>query len=121
MFTSWRLIVWVVDNFWRRYEGKSEGLDCVTMVFEAVSWGESCQPKQNLLQHLLFLQPAHSPWFSAPQHSHCRMFFELPLEAGKRFPQSVQKTRDPIADILSCYTFPNQKRSRDVSCFQPNG
>lgn len=28
------------------------------------------------------------------------MFFELPFEAGKRFPQSVQKTKDPMVAML---------------------
>lgn len=37
VFTSCFLIVCTVDSFWRRKEGKSEGFDLVTMVFEAVS------------------------------------------------------------------------------------
>jgi hypothetical protein len=28
------------------------------------------------------------------------MFFSLPLDAGSKFPQSVQKIKDPIAAIL---------------------
>lgn len=37
VFTSCRFTVWTEDSFWRRSEGKSEGFDLVTMVFEAVS------------------------------------------------------------------------------------
>lgn len=40
------------------------------------------------------------PLFSAPQHSHVKMVFLLPVELSNRFPQSVQNTRDPTADIL---------------------
>ena len=40
------------------------------------------------------------PLFSVPQHSHFRIEFFIPLEGSSRLPQSVQKTRDPIADIL---------------------
>lgn len=48
---------------------------------------------------------ADQPLFSAPQQSQCRMFFSVPLDAGRRLPQSVQKMRDPIAAIVSSGVF----------------
>ena len=41
------------------------------------------------------------PLFSAPQQSQVRMVLTSPVEASRRLPHSVQKTSDPIADILS--------------------
>lgn len=43
------------------------------------------------------------PLFSAPQQSHVKMVFLLPVELSNRLPQSVQNTRDPTADILKFY------------------
>lgn len=43
----------------------------------------------------------HRPLFSAPQQSQISTVFLLPVELSSRLPQSVQKTRDPIADILA--------------------
>ena len=43
----------------------------------------------------------HSPGFSAPQQWQCKIFFSLPLDAGRRSPQSVQKINDPIAAIFA--------------------
>jgi hypothetical protein len=40
--------------------------------------------------------------FSAPQHSQLKTFLSVPLLAGRRFPQSMQKTREPIAAIALC-------------------
>jgi hypothetical protein len=40
------------------------------------------------------------PLFSAPQHSQLNTFLSLPFVEGNRLPQSVQKTRDPIAAIV---------------------
>lgn len=40
------------------------------------------------------------PGFSAPQHSQCKIFFAVPLEAGRRLPQSVQKIKEPIAAMV---------------------
>ncbi len=46
------------------------------------------------------------PLFSVPQHSHIKMEFFAPLEGSNTLPQSVQKTRDPIAaigpELISC-------------------
>lgn len=59
------------------------------------------------MQYLLALELAEErnkvdePLFSAPQHSHFRIESLIPLEGSSRLPQSVQKTRDPIADILA--------------------
>lgn len=102
VFTSCRLTVWTEDSFWRRSEGKSEGFDLVIMVFEAVSKRFSSVESPSLSSQRQYW--FHSPRFSAPQHSHCRMFFELPLDEGSRLPQSVQKTRDPMAAILQLAT-----------------
>jgi hypothetical protein len=41
------------------------------------------------------------PLFSAPQQSQWRMFFSVPLDAGKRLPQSVQKIKEPMAAIFA--------------------
>ena len=35
-----------------------------------------------------------------PQPSQIRMAFSSPVDSSRRFPQSVQKTRDPIAAIF---------------------
>ena len=43
----------------------------------------------------------HKPLFSAPQQSQTRIVFLFPVELSNRLPQSIQKTRDPIADILA--------------------
>jgi len=40
------------------------------------------------------------PRFSAPQQSQERTFFSLPLDAGSKLPQSVQKIKEPIAAIV---------------------
>jgi hypothetical protein len=40
------------------------------------------------------------PLFSAPQQSQWRIFFSLPLDAGRRLPQSVQKIKEPIAAMV---------------------
>jgi len=42
----------------------------------------------------------NQPLFSAPQQSQTRIVFLLPVELSRRFPESVQNTRDPMADIL---------------------
>lgn len=39
------------------------------------------------------------PLFSVPHTSHLRIAFSSPEEPSRRFPQSVQKTREPIAAI----------------------
>ena len=41
------------------------------------------------------------PLFSVPQTSQMSTALSSPDEASKRSPQAVQKTRDPIADILA--------------------
>ena len=43
----------------------------------------------------------YEPLFWAPQASHVRTFFSSPLEAGRRLPQPVQNTKDPIALMVS--------------------
>lgn len=45
----------------------------------------------------------NQPWFLAPQISHSRTAFASPVDSRRRFPQSVQKIKDPIADMLDIY------------------
>lgn len=49
------------------------------------------------------MQPTNQPLFRAPQISHRRMAPASPVDSWRRFPQSVQKIKDPIADILTVY------------------
>ena len=41
------------------------------------------------------------PLFSVPHTSHFKIAFSSPEDASKRFPQSVQKTREAIDAIAS--------------------
>jgi len=82
----------MADLFCLIKEGKDEALVEVVIVVEAVSaWGKNLRPKQT---------EGYEPLFSAPQQSHFKIVFLFPVELSRRLPQSVQKTRDPIADIL---------------------
>lgn len=71
---EWRGFSFRLDNFWRSVYGGVR--------FE-LRGGALCKPL-----------------FSAPQQSQTRTVFLFPVELSNRLPQSVQKTRDPIADIL---------------------
>ena len=46
-----------------------------------------------------------SPWVSAPQLSHVKIFFAFPDDAGRRFPQSVQNINEPIAAMGPPFPF----------------
>lgn len=46
------------------------------------------------------LHERNAPLFSAPQQSQFKIFLTLPLDTGRRLPQSVQNIRDPIAAIV---------------------
>lgn len=83
---------WIADRFCLRSEGKEEALVDVSIVLDAVSvtWSDLRADATN----------ASKPLFSAPQQSQTRIVFLLPVELSRRLPQSVQKTRDPTADIL---------------------
>lgn len=85
-------------SFCLRKDGKSEGFVCVTVTLEPVSAStrEKCRQKDN--QSAAW--EANLPLFSAPQHSQRNTFLCVPLVAGRRLPQSVQKTRVPIAAIV---------------------
>jgi len=74
--TSPSATVWTSERFARSDDGNASGLDFVTITLTEVS------------SHF------------APQISHSRVFFCRPLELSSRLPQSGQKTRDPIADIV---------------------
>ena len=56
------------------------------------------------------------PWFSAPQASQLRTFFSLPFVDGRRFPQSVQKTNEPIAAMV-LLVFRLRVQSRRITGF----
>ena len=67
------------------------------------------------------MQPIHQPLFRAPQISHKRMAPASPVDSWRRFPQSVQKINDPIADILTVYLAQfnfdtKQKKIRQIFC-----
>jgi hypothetical protein len=89
---------WTLDcNFCLKNEGKSEGFVCATVTLEPVS--------AQRIRHVVKHRPTvYKPRFSAPQHSQCRTFRWVPFVVGKRLPQSVQKTRVPIAAIVCCWT-----------------
>lgn len=88
------LTCWISDRFWRKRDGNEAGLVHVMMVLDAVS--ETC--REQMLPKAR--RKSCKPLFSAPQQSQSRIAFMLPVELCNRFPQSVQKTRDPIADML---------------------
>lgn len=67
------------------------------------------------------MQPTNQPLFRAPQISHRRMAPASPVDSWRRFPQSVQKIKDPIADILTVYLVQfnfdmKQKKIRQIFC-----
>jgi len=62
-----------------------------------LSWKQYLHGVRNLR---LEQTEGYQPLFSAPQQSHFKIVFLFPVELSRRFPQSVQKTRDPIADML---------------------
>jgi hypothetical protein len=101
-FISLRSTVWIADRFCRKREGKEEGFVVVVMVFEVVSTRIRIGSRRNR---------GNEPLFSVPQHSHFKIESLTPLEGSSRLPQSVQKTRDPIADILMVWILMKPCRS----------
>jgi hypothetical protein len=95
-FISLRSTVWIADRFCRRREGKEDAFVFVVMVFEVVSARIRIGAGRNR---------GNKPLFSVPQHSHFKIESLVPLEGSSRLPQSVQNTRDPIADILMLLIF----------------
>ena len=92
--------VWTADRFALRTDGKEDPFVLVVRVLEIVSCAEVrlgvSWKDENNRPH-----GACIPLFSAPQQSQVKMVLTSPVEASRRLPHSVQKTRDPIADILS--------------------
>lgn len=84
-----------MESFCRSAEGKSDGFVLVVTVLHAWSAISSCQFHGNGRDG-----KEDKPRFSAPQQSQERTFFSLPLDAGSKLPQSVQKIKEPIAAIV---------------------
>ena len=87
----------------RKLEGKADGFDVVTITFDDVStyvmskvnWHEQSRDE-------------HVPLFRVPHKSQTMWVWRLVL-ASSRFPQSVQKTSEPIAAM----TVPKDPHSRE--------
>jgi len=101
-FISLRSTVWIADRFCRKREGKEEGFVVVVMVFEVVSARIRVGAGRNR---------GNEPLFSVPQHSHFKIESLTPLEGSSKLPQSVQKTSDPIADILTVLILVKPRRN----------
>jgi hypothetical protein len=85
------------DRFARKEDGKAVGLECVTTVFEEVSACESYQhTPRDLVQAFTIAVPLHV----APQMAHVKVTFFFPALPSSRLPQSLQKMREPIADMV---------------------
>jgi hypothetical protein len=81
----------------RRVEGKAVGLEAVVMVLLEVSVGWIVSTWLRVYAYVKSLFP---PLFCAPQTSQVRYVLRLVL-VSRRLPQSVQKTRDPMAAIFA--------------------
>lgn len=81
----------------RRDEGKAVGLEAVEMVLLDVSVNNLISLWSSRSGYLSCL---YTPLFCAPQTSQVRNVLRLVL-VSKRLPQSVQKTRDPMAAIFA--------------------
>ena len=82
-------------------EGKALGLETVVMEVVAVS---GIVPSELIARGgslLPFSCKNDLPLFSVPQTSQVRSTFLLPDEPSRRLPQSVQKTRDPMAAMMT--------------------
>lgn len=91
--------VWTADRLALSAEGNAEGFDSETMVSGTVSEDmlayqspENFHPKAQL---------NHSPLFRAPQTMQCRVAFASPVDSRSRLPQSVQKIKEPMTDMLA--------------------
>jgi hypothetical protein len=95
VFTSASEIVCTSDRFARREDGKAVGFECVTTVLDEVS-----EESRSAWQHGYTAQCSESaPLQDAPQTAQVKTAFCLPALPSSRLPQSVQKTREPIADM----------------------
>ena len=91
------VMVCTSDRFARRADGKADSLERVMMVFEDVS-------ERNKLVALYANTCGRGmagdvPLHKAPQIWHVRIASRFPAPPSSRFPQSVQKTSDPMAAI----------------------
>lgn len=79
------------------------GLDSVTTVLEEVSEIYSSASSWAMLGYC-----ASIPLQDAPQTAQVKIAFCLPALPSSRLPQSVQKTREPMADIMKdcCFEMP---------------
>lgn len=91
--------VWTAERFDLKAEGKAEGLDSETIVCGMISDGMLGLPSFDQ-RHLLNPRAIRIPLFRAPQTLQCRIAFSSPVDSRSRLPQSVQKIKDPMADIL---------------------
>lgn len=65
-------------------------------------------------------QEANQPWFLVPQISHSKTAFASPVDSRRRFPQSVQKINDPMADILIIPSQQSQTPLKNKPSTEPN-
>lgn len=94
------------DRFCLSSEGKSAAFVLVMLVVKAVS-------RNNQYLHST-RKKSRKPLFSFPQHSQIRIALSFPVELSSRLPQSVQKTREPMADILDELLVLSRKLERSV-------
>ena len=92
VFTSSSEMVWTSERFARSAEGKAVGFERVTTVLEEVSVTSQGRCWRLGTQDI--------PLHEAPHMVQVKMAFCLPALPSSRLPQSVQKTREPMADIL---------------------
>lgn len=88
--------VWTADRFDRRAEGNADGFDLVVMVVDEVS---SRSQRYTSCPRGVFV--TDSPLFCVPHTSQVNRVVLSPEAPSSRFPQSVQKTSDPMAVIVS--------------------
>lgn len=78
-------------------EGKALGFDSEEMVCDSIS---EKRFSYNSLQGIKS-SVVNQPLFLAPHSSQVRIVFLFPVDSSRRFPQSVQNTKDPMADIAT--------------------
>lgn len=97
VFLSSEVKVWTADLLALSVDGKALGLDSEIIVFGIVSEGiySQCKLIDTHSQSMF-----NSPLFRAPQTWQARTLVGSPVDSGRRFPQSVQKIKEPIADMV---------------------
>ena len=92
--------VCTAERFDRNAEGKAEGFDLVVITVDEGSVSSKLGTHSLRVARVKPLSIHHVaavPSFCAPQTSHIRIAFLSPVDPSRRSPQSVQKTREPIA------------------------